>query len=302
MLPSLSKLLIFPIRESLIGLEIDAIRSHSEDNEWMGPDFIHAVHAPRARFDPSPQAIKVDPTEQHLEKVYDILALATTYFREINLFLASTFSGFDVLFSNWYVRFRPETICANIRCRLPFGNGKDGHRKLKVINIDFTVTQGGNQPRGYDKVPVEDFPVTLIFGLRSKDSQEKSAELTADELDEIKDIVDPALQAVRFWLQLDQEQDEHLLERASLFCTVLKQGRVIILAARLITTRTDSLRVELNVVENNLPIGMALYGTGDLLARMRLCVALFTLKRHAYQLGRMLETSRKNAKRAGSNM
>ncbi|KAK7692391.1 hypothetical protein QCA50_004016 [Cerrena zonata] len=281
MLPSLAKLLIYHIRESFKGLDTATIKTHSQSDDHIGPDFCHATYAPRQRFKPRPDAVDRHPSEQHLEKVYDILTLATTDFRDINLFLANTFSGFQGLSVDWLPRNTVSQPSDRRFMAVDFAvrHTVQNHdaQTLRVQAKENTVTES---------------PITVLFGLRLRALMDHSIRFTTDEYDEIKRVVEPDLQRIWTRLRLHKETDEGLLDHAALFCTVLKYGHVFILAARLVPTGNDGkLIVDLQVVENGLPIAMTLGDTTDLLRRMRLCIALFTLKRHATQLGRRLHQS-----------
>ena len=102
----LAKLALYPIREMLTPLPSDPAERVVPDIE---ADFTNSVHMPRHRFrwgemrDNRDVAVStlVHYHDPHLTRVYDLLTMTLTSWRDLSIFLAYVFSGFHGFFVKW---------------------------------------------------------------------------------------------------------------------------------------------------------------------------------------------------------
>lgn len=133
-----------------------------------------------------------------------------------------------------------------------------------------------------------DLPLTasspaVLLGVRTTHMNEDGSVVTADEIIELAALMAPHLQI--HTLGVAQRTPEHYVRNAedaeppTLFCTYLKKGFVHILAFTCGGKADDSSCADPYILDS-LPISLRPQGREELLARMRVAMALFTLRRY----------------------
>lgn len=83
-------------------LEEEIIFRHREEDSVM-PDFILPKHLPRgSEFRTTVKRPEID-TNAHLYRLLDLMSMQVTNWHDINIFIASTLSGFASYGVRWYV-------------------------------------------------------------------------------------------------------------------------------------------------------------------------------------------------------
>ena len=103
-----AKSLLKHVQHVLRPLTRDQVQTNADNQDYLGPDFIHPINVPRSKFHWGFLGVtRKTTTEPHLTKLYDFLKLHTIYYRDVNIHIAnlfSYFSGYDII---WWVRLCP---------------------------------------------------------------------------------------------------------------------------------------------------------------------------------------------------
>ncbi len=141
----------------------------------------------------------------------------------------------------------------------------------------------------FQKIPLTVSSPGVLVGVRPLDMSGDGSTIGSDELESLTHIMRPHLQVMAMHAQhplpLLKDALDYVLEVPILFCTYLKRGFLHIIAFHFETksTVTDPGSSSAYLVDS-LPLTLACDTQGDLMDRMRILVALFTLQRHIVRL------------------
>lgn len=97
--------LLYPIRHLLRPVMRDKLLPNHCDDKYLGPDFLVVSHLPRRN--PYYGGLEVEREYEsaflQLNRLYDILCMATASWDDINLFISSVFSSLAKHSVLWYV-------------------------------------------------------------------------------------------------------------------------------------------------------------------------------------------------------
>ena len=99
-----AKSLLRHVQHVLRPLTQDQVQTNADNQDYLGPDFIHHINVPRSKFHWGFLGVtRKTTTEPHLTKLYDFLKLHAVYYRDVNIHIANLFSylaGYNII---WWV-------------------------------------------------------------------------------------------------------------------------------------------------------------------------------------------------------
>ena len=99
-----AKSLLKHVQHILRPLTRDQVQTNADNQDYLGPDFIHPINVPRSKFHWGFLGVaRKTTTEPHLTKLYDFLKLHAVYYRDVNIHIANLFfclAGYNII---WWV-------------------------------------------------------------------------------------------------------------------------------------------------------------------------------------------------------
>ncbi|THG92555.1 hypothetical protein EW026_g8382, partial [Hermanssonia centrifuga] len=279
---NLSKLYLHAIRDDLLPLSKTDLEDNHVSSTYVGPDYIHSIHQPRSQF--NWWLLHIDDrkanTEPYRFKVYDFLSMDAASWDNVNSFVSHVFAGF----SAYAVRWKP-----SIRYPVPPAVITPSHVVDFALMIQTIPPTTEPMIARFQKIPLTVSSPGVLVGVRPLDMSGDGSTIGSDELESLTHIMRPHLQVMAMHAQhplpLLKDALDYVLEVPILFCTYLKRGFLHIIAFHFETksTVTDPGSSSAYLVDS-LPLTLACDTQGDLMDRMRILVALFTLQRHIVRL------------------
>ncbi|PSS22611.1 hypothetical protein PHLCEN_2v3086 [Hermanssonia centrifuga] len=264
------------LRTYLVPIPKDIVLSNQFLETYHGPDFLHLVHSPRA-YIPISCSTEEDwesNTLPHLYRVADFLAMAAASWHDVNIFIATLLAGFH----GYIVRWNPTTI------RYPFST--DTPQSQSCI-VDFALAIQTILPTTRITIHrARDLPLSIsspavLLSVRALDMNSVGSSVSPQEINDITQFMKPHLQLMRLYSTYYEKSHPSAQFSPTLLCSFLKAGYLHILSFASGTSELSTPTVQLI---DSLPFTLQCESEDNLLDRMRIAMALFTLQRHVAKI------------------
>ncbi|PSS29555.1 hypothetical protein PHLCEN_2v2954 [Hermanssonia centrifuga] len=263
------------LRTYLVPIPKEAVLHNQFLETYYGPDFLHLVHSPRAHVATRCAAEDLESnTLPHLYRVADFLAMAAASWHDVNIFIATLLAGFH----GYSVRWNPTTI------RYPFPTDTPQSR---LCIVDFAVAIQTILPttpvtiHRARNLPLSICSPAVLLGVRTLDMNSMGSSVSPQEINEITQFMKPHLQLMRLYSTYYEKSHPSAQFAPTLLCSLLKAGYLHILSFASGPCESSAPNVQLI---DSLPFALQCESEDNLLDRMRIAMALFTLQRHVAKI------------------
>ncbi|KAF7796408.1 hypothetical protein EIP86_007585 [Pleurotus ostreatoroseus] len=281
-------MLLYRIQDHIKPLNDLILVKNHDSPYYQGPDFLHPSYAPHVSFGSSsywlqdPEATRTGkPTPlPHYHRARDFLAMAPSSWSDITIYLADVFAGFYGYGVQWQPVTRYSTTAP------PFSSD--------LFVVDFALVVRPVPPttdwtiHRCQSMPLTVSSPAVLLGVHSKCTDGDGSCLTGDDLLSLSKAMEPHLRVFHLHRRhpgvIIPPDTATIPDDSTLFCTYVKPGFVHILAFSL--ANEEDATVACHIIDS-LPVVLSCENDEDLLDRMRIVLALFTLQRQIIKICEM---------------